>query len=181
MSNAGVADRYATALFDLALQQNALDTVEKDLTTLAEAMQASPDLRSVIESPLYSREVQGKAVSAVAAAMGVGTLTTNTLGVMAAKRRLFVLRDMITLFGRKAAEHRGEVTAEVVAARPLSAKQKTALSKQLKTALKREVKLDITVDDAIIGGLVVRVGSRMIDTSIRSQLTRLQNAMREAG
>lgn len=181
MSNAGVADRYATALFDLALEQSALEAVEADLNTLGEAIDTSSDLRAAIESPLYSREAQGKAMRAVADALGLGALTANTLGVMAAKRRLFVLRDAIALFRRRVAEHRGEVTAEITAARALTDQQQSALAEKLKGALGREVKLDITVDESIIGGLVVRVGSRMIDTSIRSQLTRLQNSMREAG
>ncbi|MEL7348812.1 MAG: F0F1 ATP synthase subunit delta [Pseudomonadota bacterium] len=181
MSNAGVAERYATALFDLALQRNAIESVETDVNALASAIDDSDDLKTMLESPLFSREAQGKAIAALGQAMGLGVLTANTLAVMAAKRRLFVTRDMLTLFRRRVAEYRGEITAEVVAARPLSDQQQGALAERLKTATGRDVKLDITVDDSIIGGLVVRVGSRMIDTSIRSQLTRLQNTMKEAG
>ncbi|MEO1776223.1 MAG: F0F1 ATP synthase subunit delta [Pseudomonadota bacterium] len=181
VSNAGVAERYATALFDLALQRNAIESVETDVNALASAIDDSDDLKTMLESPLFSREAQGKAIAALGQAMGLGVLTANTLAVMAAKRRLFVTRDMLTLFRRRVAEYRGEITAEVVAARPLSDQQQGALAERLKTATGRDVKLDITVDDSIIGGLVVRVGSRMIDTSIRSQLTRLQNTMKEAG
>jgi F-type H+-transporting ATPase subunit delta len=120
-------------------------------------------------------------MAAVTEAMGLSALVGNVVGLMATKRRLFVLGDVIDIFAKLMAEHRGEVTAEVTAARALSDGQQAALVSTLKAAIGREVKLNVTVDEGIIGGLVVRVGSKMIDTSIRSKLASLQNAMREVG
>jgi F-type H+-transporting ATPase subunit delta len=176
-----VAGRYATALFDLALESDALETAEADTDALRAALGESDDLARLIRSPLYTREQQAQALAALGEAMGLSGLTRNLMGLMAQKRRLFVLPEVIELFGRLLAEHRGEVTAEITAARPLSDAQVEALKETLRGALESEVKLNVTIDPAIIGGLVVRVGSRMIDTSIRSRLAGLQNAMREVG
>ncbi len=176
-----IAGRYATALFDLALEADALDSVEADVEALGQALAESADLSALIASPLYGRESQGRAMSAIASAMGLGSLTANLVGVMAAKRRLFALPGVLEKFKARLAEHRGQATATVTAARPLSDAQIDALKAKLSGALSREVKLDITIDPAILGGLVVKVGSRMVDTSIRSKLNSLQNAMREAG
>ncbi len=123
----------------------------------------------------------GRAMASVAEAMGLSALVRNVVGLMATKRRLFVLGDVIDIFAQLMAEHRGEVTADVTAARALSDAQQAALVSTLKAAIGREVKLNVTVDEEIIGGLVVKVGSKMIDTSIRSKLASLQNAMREVG
>jgi len=175
------AGRYATALFELASEGGALDRTEQDVAALGEALKASADLRALISSPIYNRDEQGRAMAAVAGAMGLSDLVRNVLGLMASKRRLFVLDELIAIFARLMAEHRGEVTAEVTAARALSDAQRAGLAATLKSAIGREVKLNVTVDEAIIGGLVVKVGSKMIDTSIRSKLASLQNAMREVG
>lgn len=178
---AGVAGRYATALFELAQSEKAVDRVEADLDALAAALADSPDLRDLISSAVYSRADQGRAIAALAGRMGLGREVTNTLGVMAANRRLFVLPGVIAAVKGLIAEARGEVTAEVMAARPLSDAQRDQLLAILSDKTGRTVKLDVEVDESLIGGLVVRVGSRMIDTSIRTKLASLQNIMKEVG
>jgi F-type H+-transporting ATPase subunit delta len=164
------AGRYANALFELASEGDALARTEQDMEALGQALEASDDLRTLLASPI-----------SVAEAMGLSPLVRNVVGLMASKRRLFVLDDVIGIFARLMAEHRGEVTADVTAARVLGEAQQAALAATLKAAIGREVKLNLTVDESIIGGLVVKVGSKMIDTSIRSKLASLQNAMREVG
>jgi F-type H+-transporting ATPase subunit delta len=177
----GIAGRYATALFELAEEENALEAVEKDVLALEEALAESPELRTLVSSPIYSREQQGKAIAAVAEKMELGALTRNILGLMATKRRLFVLSGVISAFRGLLAEKRGEVTAEVTAATKLTDAQTEALSKKLKASVGKDVNLKVAVDETLIGGLIVKVGSRMIDTSIRAKLANLQNAMREVG
>lgn len=177
----GVAGRYATALFELALENGSLDEVERDLDALKGAIAESDDLADLIRSPLYDRAEQGQAMAAVAGAMELGQTVTNLVGLMASKRRLFALPEVIEMVAALAAEHRGEVTAQVTAARELSEAQVEALKSKLAGATDRTVKLDISVDPALIGGLVVKLGSRMIDTSIRSKLAGLQTAMKEVG
>jgi F-type H+-transporting ATPase subunit delta len=177
----GVAGRYATALFEIGKESKSLDKVESDLNALEAALAESPDLRGVLASPVFTREEQGNAIVAVAAKMGLGTEVTNTLRLMAANRRLFVVPALISQLKGLIAADRGEVTAEVTTARPLSDAQQAALAETLKASVGKDVKLEVTVDEALLGGLVVRVGSRMIDTSIRSKLANLQNAMKEVG
>lgn len=174
----GAAGRYATALFDLARDADALDRTEGDLGQLAEALKESPDLADLIRNPVYTRAEQGKAIGAVAERMGLSQLVQNVVGLMASKRRLFALPAMIDQFRALLAEHRGEVTARVTTAFPLSDAQRDALSGTLKNAFGQDVRLDVDIDKDIIGGLVVRVGSKMIDSSIRSRLAALQNAMK---
>ncbi len=176
-----VARRYATALFDLAEESDALDRAEADMDALRAALAESDELSMAIRSPLVSRDEQGRAMAAIAAAMELSPLTTNLLGLMAQKRRLFALAEVIQAFDALLAEHRGLVTAQVTAARPLSDAQAEALKETLRRATERDVKLNVTVDPAILGGLVVKVGSRMVDTSIRSKLAGLQHAMKEVG
>ena len=175
------AGRYATALFELASESDALPQTEKDMEALGAALESSDDLRALIETPVYTRDEQARAMAAVADAMGLSPLVKNVVGLMASKRRLFVLDEVIEIFAKLIAEHRGEVTADVTAARKLSDVQTKALGETLKAAIGRDVKLNLTVDESIIGGLVVKVGSKMIDTSIRSRLASLQNAMKEVG
>ena len=175
------AGRYATALFELAGESDALAQTEVDMAALGQALEASDDLRALISTPIYTRDEQGRAMASVTKAMGLSALVANVVGLMASKRRLFVLGEVIGIFAKLMAEHRGEVTAEVTAARALSDLQQAGLVRTLKDAIGREVKLKVTVDEGIIGGLVVKVGSKMIDTSIRSKLASLQNAMREVG
>lgn len=177
----GVAGRYATALFEIARDDGAIDRVEADVTALEAALGESADLRQLIHSPVYTREDQARAMRALAERMGLGTEVANTLGLMAHNRRLFVLPGLIAQIKALIADHRGEVTAEVTAARPLSDAQTKALVDTLRKQIGKDVTLDVTVDESLIGGLVVKVGSRMIDTSIRSRLASLQNVMKEVG
>ena len=169
------------ALFELADERNELDAVAGDLRELRAMLQSSPDLTRLIRSPVLSREEQGKAVVALAEQAGLSRLTTDFLGVVARNRRLFAVPAMIEAFLAKLAERRGEVTAEVTAAQPLSDSQHAALSEQLQRAVGRRVSVDVRVDPALIAGLVVKVGSRMIDGSLRSKLQRLQIAMKSIG
>ncbi len=177
----GVAGRYATALFEIARDGNVLDKVEAGIKALEEALGTSPDLRQLISSPIYSRADQARAVQALAEKMALGPELSNTLGLMAHNRRLFVLPGLIAQVKALIADHRGEVTAEVTAARPLSKAQTKELASALGKQVGRDVALNVTVDESLIGGLVVKIGSRMVDTSIRSRLARLQNVMKEVG
>jgi F-type H+-transporting ATPase subunit delta len=175
------AGRYATALFELASETDALAQTEQDMEALGQALELSDDLRNLISTPIYTRDDQSRAMASVAGAMDLSALVRNVVGLMAGKGRLFMLGDVIGIFAQLMAEHRGEVTADVTAARALGDAQQAALVQTLKAAIGRDVKLNVTVDEQIIGGLVVKVGSKMIDTSIRSKLASLQNAMREVG
>ena len=175
------AGRYATALFELASETDALPQAEQDMEALGTALDTSDDLRTLLSTPIYTRDEQGRAMASVTEAMGLSALVRNLVGLMAGKGRLFVLAEVISLFARLMAEHRGEVTADVTAARAMSDAQQAALVKTLKAAIGQDIKLNVAVDEGIIGGLVVKVGSKMIDTSIRSKLASLQNAMKEVG
>ncbi|MBB5514108.1 F-type H+-transporting ATPase subunit delta [Rubricella aquisinus] len=177
----GVAGRYATALFEIAQEGDQLSEVERNLTDLEAALQDSADLRDLISSPLYSREEQGRAMGAVTAQMGLSQIVSNTVALMASKRRLFTLPDVIKGVKALAAQARGEVTADVVSAAPMTDAQKEALTSALKASVGSEVVVNATVDESLIGGLVVKVGSRMIDTSIKAKLASLQNVMKEVG
>lgn len=177
----GIAARYASALFDLAKEGGALKALEADATALSETLAASEELRGVIASPVISREDQGKALAAIAAKLGLSTLMANTIALMADKRRLFVLPQFVSQLADMIAEEKGEVTAEVTAARALTAAQSKKLAETLKARVGKTVKLKTTVDDSLIGGLVVKLGSTMIDTSVKAKLAALQNAMKEVG
>lgn len=177
----GIASRYATAIFELAKEAKGLDTLGTDTEALKSALSESADLRALIASPIYSRDAQGKAISALAEKMGLSPTFRNTLGLMASKRRLFVLPQLVRELSRLIAEEKGEVTAEVTAARALTEAQQARLAETLKKRVGSDVKINMSVDEGLIGGLVVKVGSRMIDTSIRSKLAALQNTMKEVG
>ncbi len=182
--SAGIASRYATALFELAKESAELSKVEHDLDALGRALEESSDLRDLISSPIYSRDDQVGAVTALAGHMELTTVVTGTLGVMARKRRLFALPQLIELVRSMVAAENGEVTAHVSVPKPLSGNQVERLGSQLGAVLGHEVnkvKIEQTVDESLVGGLVIRVGSRMVDSSIRSKLSRLRNAMREVG
>ena len=179
--SSSLAERYAAALFDLADERRALDTVAADLRTLRDMVIASHDLVRLLRSPVLSRDDQGKAVAALAERAGLSELTRNFLGVVAANRRLFAVPAMIEAFLRKLAERRGEVTAEVTVAQPLNEARQAALSEQLRRAIGARVAVDIRIDPALIGGMVVKVGSRMVDASLASRLQRLRLAMRASG
>ncbi len=179
--SAGIAARYASALFELAKEDKALKALEADTDALEAALKASADLRDLIGSPVYSREEQGAAMAAVAGKMGLSALTSNTLALMAGKRRLFVLPQLLAQLRGLIAAEKGEVTAEVTSAVPLTPAQAKELAATLKKRVGKTVKLKTAVDETLIGGLVVKVGSTMIDTSIRAKLASLQNAMKEVG
>ncbi|MEM7241709.1 MAG: F0F1 ATP synthase subunit delta [Pseudomonadota bacterium] len=177
----GIAARYATALFELAKEAKKLPALEKDLGNLSGALDGSDALQELIASPVYSREDAGNAIAALAKKMKLSPMVANTLGLMAAKRRLFVLPATIRAVADMIADHKGEVTAEVVAAKKLSAAQEKKLAAELKKSVGKTVKVETTVDESLIGGLIVKVGSKMIDSSIKSKLANLQNAMKEVG
>ncbi|SLN51943.1 ATP synthase subunit delta [Roseivivax jejudonensis] len=179
--SSGIAERYAAALFSLSKEEGALDTLERDVDDLAQALSDSDELSELIHSPVYSRDTQSAAIGAVAEKMGLSTPVRNTLALMASKRRLFVLPALIAQLRDMIAEEKGEVTADVTSAVELTDAQRSALADTLKSKVGRDVKLNTKVDAGLIGGLVVRVGSKMIDTSIRSKLASLQNAMKEVG
>lgn len=179
--SAGIAARYATAIFDLASEEKALDALETDIATLGGALETSADLRKMIASPIVTRDEQGRAITALAKAMGLGGNFSNALALMAERRRLFVLPQLLAALRARLAEARGEVTADVTSAAPLSPAQAERLAEVLTARTGKTVRLNPAVDPALIGGLVVKVGSKMIDTSIRSRLAALQNAMKEVG
>jgi F-type H+-transporting ATPase subunit delta len=175
---AGLAERYATALFDLADERKALDAVADDLRALRTLLQESADLRRLVGSPVLSREEQGRAVGAVADAASLSALTRNFLGLLARNRRLFALPEMIQSYLRELAHRRGEVTAQVLTAQALSAAQREAVDAQLRKAVGGKVAVEVQVDPSLLGGLVVKLGSRMVDASLKSKLHRLQLAMK---
>ena len=177
----GIAQRYATAVFELAKEGNSLKALEADVDALEAALADSADFRALISSPVYSRDQQGTAVAAIAKTMKLSPIMTNTLALMATKRRLFVLPQLARALRAAIAEDKGEVTAEVTAAKALTKAQSDKLAKALKASVGKDVKVNVAVDESLIGGLVVKVGSKMIDTSIRSRLGNLQNAMKEVG
>ena len=177
----GVSGRYATALFEIARDAKKVDRVEADLTALEAALAESKDFRDVIASPIHTRAEQTAAMAALAKKMQLDPEVSSTIGLLAANRRLFVLPAMISDVKSLIADHRGEVTAQVTSASELSDDQRRALSETLRSSVGKDIKVDVTVDRSLIGGMVVKVGSRMIDTSIRSKLVNLQNVMKEVG
>ena len=177
----GLAERYAAALFELADEQHALDAVAGDLRELRSMLQESGDLSRLMRSPVLSREEQGKAVAAIAERAGLSALTRDFLAVVAHNRRLFAVPAMIEAYLAKLAERRGEVTAEVTVAQPLNEARSSALTEQLRRAVGARVVVDIRVDPALLGGMTVKVGSRMVDASLKSRLQRLRLAMKGIG
>jgi F-type H+-transporting ATPase subunit delta len=176
----GVAGRYATALFELAVDRGVIDEVANDLRQLQAMINKSADLRRLIQSPLFSRAQQSDAMAAVLNSAGLSELVRNFIGVVAGNRRLFALEGMIGAYRGLVAQHRGEVTAEITSATPLSESQRSAVEQALKQAIGSNVAIDIEIDLNLIGGMVVRVGSRMVDSSLRTKLQRLQLAMKGA-
>jgi F-type H+-transporting ATPase subunit delta len=175
---ASLAGRYASALFDLARDERQIDTVSRGLDALEQALLDSRDFAGLIKSPLIGRGEAAKALAALAAQFGLDPITTRFVGVLARNGRKRELKQIIRLFKRIAAEHRGEAIAEVTTARPLNDDQLAALRQQLRTRAGRDVNLDTRVDPAILGGLVVRLGSQKVDASIRTKLNRLASAMK---
>lgn len=177
----GVAGRYAAALFELADGQKAIDVVESDLNDIQSLLNESADLRRLVESPAFTKETQGKALAAVLGKAGVKGLTAQFIGVVANNRRLFALPGMIKAYKQLAAQKRGEIAAEVTSAIALTAAQRKELAASLKEKLGSDVQLVEKVDQSILGGLIVKVGSRMIDTSLKTKLNALKYAMKEVG
>ncbi len=177
----GIAARYATAVFELAKESKSIAKIETDLSALESAMSESADFGSLINSPIYTRDQQAAAIGALAKAMKLSPTMTSTLNLMASKRRLFVLPQLAKALRGLIADEKGEITAEVVAAKSLTKAQQDKLAKTLKASVGKDVKINLSVDESLIGGLIVQVGSKMIDTSIRSKLGNLQNAMKEVG
>lgn len=196
---AGVAGRYASALFELALDvesgaddgleafaaevsgRSAISAVEEDLGGLLAALKESADLRRLVRSPVFGRGDQVRAMNAVLTAAGAGTMTRNFVSLVATNGRLFALEDMISNFQTLAASHRGEMAATVTSATVLGDEHVAALKASLKETLGQDVQLELKVDESLIAGLVVKVGSRMIDSSLKTKLTNLKIAMKEVG
>ncbi|MBC2662133.1 F0F1 ATP synthase subunit delta [Novosphingobium flavum] len=175
---ASLQGRYASALFDLAREQNSVAAVEADLDQLGEAIKGADDLAALLRNPKVTREAAGKAIDGVAALLGLSPLTRNFLGVLAGNRRLSALPEIIRAFAAIAAADRGEVTAEVTSAHPLSDDQLGALGAKLQAREGRKIKLKASVDPELLGGLVVHIGSTQIDSSIRTRLNTLAQAMK---
>ena len=175
---ASLGGRYASALFDLARDAKTIDTVERSLTSVRDAIAQSDDFRTLTTSPTLARGDAVKGVLAAADSLGVDPTTRNFLGVLAENRRLGQLGNIVRAFRRLASRHRGEATAEVTSAHPLSGDQVTELKQQLRQRVGREVNIDLRVDPQLLGGLVVRIGSQMIDSSIRTRLNALASAMK---
>ena len=176
-----MAQRYAKALLELAEGKRALDAVSADLAALGRMIAGSSDLQKLITSPLMNRADQARAIGAVGQAAGFGELTQRFLGLVAANRRLFALPAIIRAFQKMLADKRGEVAAEVTAAHPLTDAQSAAVSEAIKRVVGGKVSIDMKVDPSLLGGLIVRVGSRMIDGSVKTKLQKLQLAMKGIG
>lgn len=177
----GLAERYSQALFDLADEQRVVDTIAKDLDGLAAMIDSSPDLNRLIRSPVISRSDQMRAMEALVNAADMHELTGKFIGLLARNRRLFILPVIIRAYRRLLARRRGETAAEVTSAQKLSATQLEALAAQLKKVVGTDVSVADRVDPSILGGLIVRVGSRMVDSSLRTKLQRLRLAMKGVG
>lgn len=180
VSTATVPGRYASAFYELAQEQKAVAEVERDLAALNEMIGESKDLQRLIKSPIYSSDEQTSALSSLMQRAGFSGLTVNFVKVVARNRRLFAIREIIQIFRKLAAAGRGEVEANVTSAVPLSDDQRQSLIERLRIAVGRDVQLVTTVDPNILGGLIVKVGSRMVDTSLRTKLSTLKMRMKEA-
>ncbi|MCZ8315891.1 F0F1 ATP synthase subunit delta [Phreatobacter sp.] len=177
----GMAGRYASALFELASEAGQVDKVQADLGRFVALLEGSEDLRRLVKSPVFSSDDQSKAVAAILAKAGIDGIAANLIKVVAANRRLFAIESIIRGFNALVAKSRGEVVAEVTVAEALSPTHTSSLSSALKDVLGKEPKIAVKVDPAILGGLIVKVGSRMIDTSLRTKLNAIRTAMKEVG
>ena len=180
-SVSGVAGRYATALFELARDEKSVDAVKADLDGFEALIAGNPDLARLVRSPVFSADVQGKALTSILEKAGIGGTAAKFLKVLTANRRLFAVIGVIKAFRTLVARYKGEATAEVTVAEPLNERNLEALKAALKSVTGKDVALDVKIDPAIIGGLVVKVGSRMIDSSLRTKLNAIKHAMKEAG
>jgi F-type H+-transporting ATPase subunit delta len=180
-SVSGVSGRYATALFELARDQRSIDAVKADLDKFDEMLADSADLKRLVRSPVFSSDTQVKALSAVLDKAGISGISANFLKVLTANRRLFAVDQVIRAFRALVARFRGEATADVTVAEQLNDKNLDALKTALKSVTGKDVSLNVKVDPSIIGGLVVKLGSRMVDSSLRTKLNSIKHAMKEAG
>jgi len=180
-SVSGVSGRYATALFELARDENSIEPVRADLDKFDALLNESAELKRLVRSPLFAAEVQLKALSAVLDKAGITGIAANFLKALTANRRLFAVSDVIGAFRALVAKFKGEASADVTVAEPLSDKNVDALKQALKSVSGKDVTLNVKVDPSIIGGLVVKLGSRMVDSSLRTKLNSIKNAMKEAG
>jgi F-type H+-transporting ATPase subunit delta len=174
-----MAGRYAAALFELALEDRALDAVKADLDRFVALIDESADLRRLVRSPVFTAEVQARALTAVLEKAGIGGLSGRFLQVVASNRRLFAVRDMVKAFRTLVAQHKGEVSAEVTLAEQPNEQQLAAIKGALNSLTKKDVQVDVKVDPSIIGGLIVKLGSRMVDSSLRTKLNSIKHAMKE--
>ena len=176
-----MAGRYATALFELALEQRAVDAVRADLERFDALIAESEDLNRLVRSPVFGADEQTRALAGVLDKAGIGGIAANFLKLVTRNRRLFAVRQIVKAYKALVARHKGEVTAQVTVAEKLSDAHLAALKDTLKQVTKQDVQLDVQVEPAIIGGLVVKLGSRMVDSSLRTKLNAIKHAMKEAG
>ena len=180
-SVSGVSGRYATALFELARDEKSIDAVKADLDRFDAMLNDSADLDRLVRSPVFSADAQSKALGAVLDKAGIAGISANFLKVLIANRRLFAVRDVMRAFRALVAKFKGQVTADVTVAEALSDRNLDALKSSLKSVTGKDVTLNVKVDPSIIGGLVVKLGSRMVDSSLRTKLNSIKHAMKEAG
>ena len=180
-SVSGVSGRYATALFELARDEKSIDAVKADLDRFDTLLNDSADLKRLVRSPVFSAEAQSRALSAVLDKAGIAGISANFLKVLTANRRLFAVTEVIRAFRALVAKFKGEASADVTVAETLSDKNLDALKSALKSVTGKDVTLNVKVDPSIIGGLVVKLGSRMVDSSLRTKLNSIKHAMKEAG
>jgi F-type H+-transporting ATPase subunit delta len=176
-----MANRYATALFELSLEAGAIDAVKADLERFDALVAGSADLARLVRSPVFSADEQLKALSAILDKAAISGITAKFLKVVTSNRRLFAIRDMVKAFRALVARHKGEVTAQVTVADKLSDTRLSEIQGALKSVTGKDVQVDVTIDPAIIGGLVVKLGSRMVDSSLRTKLNAIKHAMKEVG
>ena len=179
--DSGVAGRYATALFELALEAGAVDSISTDLQRFDALIDESSDLARLVRSPVFTADVQSKALAAVIERSGIDGLAAQFLKVVTSNRRLFAVRKIIKAYRALVARHKGEVTAHVTVAEPLSDAHRDEIRGTLAAVTGKDVRVDVKVDPSIIGGLVVKLGSRMVDSSLRTKLNGLKHAMKEVG
>ena len=175
-----MAGRYATALFELARESNAIEQVQAELAAFEALVASSPDLARLVRSPVFSADEQARALAAVLERAGIKGIAANFLRVVASNRRLFAVAEIIRGFNALVANHKGEVTAHVTVAEPLNDARMSEIRDALRQVTGKDVQVDVTVDPSIIGGLKVKVGSRMVDASLRTKLNSIKFAMKEA-
>jgi F-type H+-transporting ATPase subunit delta len=179
--DSGMAGRYATALFELALEAGAVDSVLADLQRFDTLLDQSADLMRLVRSPVFTADIQSKTLGAVLDNAGIGGLAAQFLQVVTSNRRLFAVRSIVKAYGALVARHKGEVTAHVMVAEPLSDAHRNEIRDTLNAVTGKDVRVEVRVDPSIIGGLVVKLGSRMVDSSLRTKLNALKHAMKEVG